>query len=529
LVALLWLLPACQVRLPVTRWTGDASSEDAGPVDGKPITVDTGQPVTVPGLAVLTDTNRDGVVDGRDLQDFLDWSWKGSGAFLLANLDDDDRKGAVDTSDLIVNGRQDEDDLAPIVIQLDQEILSKTIDVVVAVALGQERTHLFQKTSGGWVLASGVLSERSARMVLGIEALQFADVDWDGFVVVSVEVLGPRQSNLASAQVKMRVAPWLGQPNSAKTERLYISSTTSRLRPDLNKVLTSAGLPEALASSPPGQDLWFQDTMEVGYTQLPGRPPMHVALNARRFDTADNLAITLLAPDFGFVSVGQPRAPANDLDYWMDWTGNIEMTPPVTGYPLGRILYGTNQRTTFHPSTLQFLEAQEVQKPLAVSVDWLPMQLVDQLVTFVPGKKGEAKLLVASLTAAQAITGTSLDSFKQQMQRGLDDVTSSLKGQLGLSDEDVIPLPASFAGIGADYSSVWSNPVDAVYINGTLVVGATGTPANLKADIEKRLNAIGVRVAWVEDSEYADWVGYVRSATNTSRTPLCANFADCLP
>jgi hypothetical protein len=521
------LLPACQVRLAATRWTGDGGSSTTA--DAKAEAVDNNLPSLNPGLAVLTDTNRDGVVDGRDIQDFLTWSWRGPGAFLVANLDDDDRKGMVDASDLMVNGAKDEDDLAPIVIELSPEILAKTVDVVVKVTSGETRTHLFEKTSAGWVLVSGALTEHGGRMQLGLEALQFADVDWDGFVLLSVDVQGPRQSTLASAQVKMRVAPWLALPNSAKIERLYLSSATSRLRPDINKVLAAAGLPEAQTSNPPGQDIWFQDTMEIGYTQLPGKPPMHVVLNARRPNASDNLAATLLAPDCGTISIGQPRQPGDDQDYWMDWMGNLEVTHPVLGYPLGRIFYGVSERTTFHPRLVRFLEAQEVQKPLALPVDWSLVQMADELVTFVPGNKGEAKMLVVSPAAAQTVTGTNLDAGNQQIQRILDSDIAFLKSELGITDDDVIPLPVLFGGTGFDFVSVWSNPVNAVYVNGTLMVGATDTPVAIKADIEKRLNAIGVRVAWVDDSEYAPSWGYVHSATNTRRTPLCVNFADCLP
>ena len=37
-----------------------------------------------------------------------------------------------------------------------------------------------------------------------------------------------------------------------------------------------------------------------------------------------------------------------------------------TGYPLGRIYYGHSSRTTFHPTIVKFLEAQQVQKPFTV-------------------------------------------------------------------------------------------------------------------------------------------------------------------
>jgi protein-arginine deiminase len=531
----LCLEPGCKVNLPATRWGGGTDGAQARDVgadvrSGTTLTDgDASEPPTNPGLAVLTDTNRDGVVDDKDSAGFTDWSWKGLGAFLLANVDDDDRKGRVDSSDQVVNGPDDENDLAPIIIKLLPDAMAKTTGVSASVTMGATQTHLFEKTSTGWKLVSGALPEFASQIQLGIEAVKFADTDWDGFVTVTVDVLGPKQSSIASQQVRMRVAPWIMLPNSAKTQVLYLSSQTSRLRPDINKVLEAAGLPDAQASSPPGQDIWFQDTMEIGYTQLPGKPAMHVVMNGQRPNAADILAITLLAPNFGFISVGTPRQPANDEDYWMDWMSNLDVTHAVPGYPLGRIYYGRSDRTTFHPTIVKFLEAQEVQKPFSVYVNWLLTQQVDDVMTFVSDKSGRAKMIIVSPAAANAVMGLGYDAANQQIQKYIDDDIALAKTELGLTDDDIIQLPTFFSGSGTDYATNWSNPVNAVYIDGTLMVGATNTPAAVKAEVEKKLGAIGVRVAWVDASEYELYGGNVHSATNTTKTPLCASFADCLP
>jgi protein-arginine deiminase len=528
-----FLAASCKVSLPATRWGGGADGAQAGgafaDAESGTTMIDVGKPPDDPGVAVLTDTNRDGVVDDKDAAGFTGWSWKGLGAFLVANLDDDDRKGRVDSADLVVNGPGDENDLAPILVKLAPDTMARTTGVSASVTAGAAQSHLFEKTSTGWKLVDGALPEIASEIQLGIEAVRFADTDFDGFVTVTVEVLGPKQSSIASQQVRMRVAPWIMLPNSAKTETLYISSTTSRLRPDINKALAAAGLPDARASSPPGQDIWFQDTMEIGYTQLPGRPPMHVAMNGQRPNASDNLAITLLAPDFGFVSVGAPRPPADPEDYFMDWMSNLEVTHPVPGYPLGRIYYGRSDRTTFQPTIVKFLEAQEVQAPFALYVNWLVSQQVDEVMTFIPDENGKAKMLIVSPAAGSAVTGSGYDAGNQQIQRYIDDDIALAKAELGLGDDDIIRFPALFSGGGTEYASTWANPVNAVYVNGTLMIGATNTPAAAKADIEKKLGAIGVQAAWVDDSEYDPYGGNVHAAINAARTPLCRNFTDCLP
>ena len=522
-----FLATGCKVDLPATRWGGGTDGAEAGDASAA-ATIEVGEPSSNTGLSVLTDTNRDGVVDDKDTPGFTDWSWKGLGAFLIANLDDDDNKGRVDSSDQVVNGQSDENDLAPIIIKLAPDIMAKTTDVLVSVIAGAAQTHLFEKTSTGWQLVGGALPELASQVQLGIEAAKFADTDWDGFVTVAVEVLGPKQSSIASQRVKMRVAPWIMLPNSAKTEVLYMSSTTSRLRPDVNKVLEAAGLPDARAFCPTDQDIWFQDTMEIGYTQLPGRPAMHVVMNGQRPGASDSVAITLLAPDFGFVSVGTPRPPANSEDEWMDWMSNLDVTPPVPGYPLGRIYYGRSDRTTFHPTIVRFLEAQEVQKPFSVYVNWLLVQQVDEIMTFVPDTNGSAKMTIVSPAAASVVLGRSNDAGNQQIQGYINDDIAQAKSELGLGDDDIIQLPTLFDGGGTDYFPIWSNPANSVYVNGTLMVGATDTPAAVRTDIEKKLGGIGIRVAWVDDSEYHSGTGNVHAATNTVRTPLCGSFTDCL-
>jgi hypothetical protein len=148
--------------------------------------------------------------------------------------------------------------------------------------------------------------------------------------------------------------------------------------------------------------------------------------------------------------------------------------------------------------------------------------------TFLPDQHGQAKMLIVSPAAANVVLGAGYDAANQQIQKYIDDDIALAKTELSLADEDIIQLPTLFSGSGTDFAPTWSNPVNAAYIDGTLMVGATNTPAAVRADIEMRLGAIGVRVAWVDDSEYAPWVGYVHSATNTTRSPLCPSFTECL-
>jgi hypothetical protein len=480
-------------------------------------------------LAVLTDTNRDGAVDDEDTAGFTDWAWKGKGAFFIANMDDDDEKGETDASDQIVNGEEDSKDLARILVKVSAAAIPSATTISASAKAGAAQARVFEKTSTGWKLVTGPLSQLAPEIELGIEANQFADANWDGFVTIRVELSGSGQSSIVSQEVKMRVAPWIMLPQSAKTEQLYISSTTSRLNADLDRVFESVGLPRGAASNPGQQDIWFQDTMEIGYTQLPGAQPMHVVMEAQRPNASDDVALTLLAPDFGFISIGEPRQPADEEDHWMDWMGNLEVTHPLSGHPLGRIYYGKSDRTAFHPKILEFLEAQQVQKPFAVYTNWLLIQHVDEILNFLADENGKAKMIIVSPEAANAILGSGYDSANRQIQTYIDQEIAHAKAELGLTDADIIELPVFFEGAGTDFGPVWSNPVNSVLAGNTFMIGETNTPATVKSDIEQKLEAIGIQVAWVDDGEYHPGGGNVHCGTNTKKTPVCANFTACLP
>jgi protein-arginine deiminase len=495
------------------------------PLDG---TGGSGDSTNDVALTLLTDTNRDGAIDDSDTANLTDWSWKGSGAFFIANVDDDDEQGGADASDQIVNGAEDEQDLARIVVESSAHAAGSASGIRVAVTAGAAQSHVFAKNSAGWTLVDGPLSP-SQRIELGIEATQFADAESDGFATVKVDLLGPGGTSISSQEVKVRVAPWLMLPQSAETEQLYISSTTSDLRPDLDEVLEGVGLPRALASNPGQQDVWFQDTMEIGYTQLPGMPPMHVVLRAQRPNASDDVAVTLLGPDFGFISIGTPREPAADEDYWMDWTGNLEVTHAVPGYPLGRIYYGRSDRTTFHPTIVKFLEAQEVQKPFTVYTNWLVIQHVDEVLNFLTDQNGKAKMIIASPAAANTVLGSGYDGANQQIQRYIDEEIAQAKTELGLTDDDIIQLPTFFDGNGTDYAPRWSSPVNSVLAGRKFMIGETDVPDAIKTDIEQKLSAIGIEAAWVDDREYHVGGGNVHCGTNTKKTPICTNFTKCIP
>jgi protein-arginine deiminase len=482
------------------------------------------------GIDVYTDTNRDGSTDQFDIPNHTDWSWEGDGAFLLPNVDDDNSDNAIDAANDDVDGTEDALDLARIVVELSAYRLANADNFTVSITEGTEYVHLFQTDGSNWYATDGML-ETAASFELGIEATQFASSHWDGFVKLKVE-FAEAGKIIATREVKMRVAPWIMLPNSARTEMMYMANPVSVLLDDLNALMPEVGLPEVHVYQSDQTDRWTQDTMEVGYTQLPGNAPMHVVMKAQRGEGLDPMARTLLAPDFGFISIAEPRPDLSEEDHWMDWMGNLEVTHPVPGFPLGRIYYGSSEKTTFHPAILAFIEAQEVQAPFTIDTSWLVIQHVDEVLNFVPGTDGSAKMIVSSPRAASQVLGTtSYDSYNQDIQALIDDTIEVAKTELDIDDDDIVELPVYYSALawGSGAGANWSSPVNSPYVNGSIIIGNTETEESVKADIEGRLSAVGVDVAWVHDADYHQFGGNVHCGTNTAKTPVCENFTACLP
>jgi protein-arginine deiminase len=484
------------------------------------------------GLSILTDTNRDGTIDGNDAANLTSWDWKSQGALFIANVDDDDRDGRSDGADQTVNGEADAKDLARLLIKVGAASLARAKAVSVSVTNGAGHVHVFERMGATWRTFSGPLGQFAAELELGIEGVDFADAGWDGKATVKVDLVDGA-TIVESQSVTLRVAPWLLLPGSAKTERVYIigSNTGASVRSGIDAVLRTQGLPACQTPTPAGQDQWYQDTMEIGYTQLPGSPPMHVVMTAQRGPGMDNVAKMLLAPDFGFISIGAVRSVSTGGfggDHWIDWMGNLEVTHPMPGHPFGRVFHGKSSNTTFHPTILKFIEAQELQMPIALNTEWLVIQHVDEIVSFVMGKDGRPRMLVPSPAAANEILKTGYDANQQRVQGYIDETIAVMKREVGIADVDIVQLPLYFDGAGQDFSARWSDPVNSLFIDGTFVIGQTGTPTAIKTSIESKLDAVGIKVAWVDDVNYQNGGGNVHCGTNAAKTPPCANFATCL-
>ncbi|NXL39266.1 PADI2 deiminase, partial [Glaucidium brasilianum] len=274
-------------------------------------------------------------------------------------------------------------------------------------------------------------------------------------------------------------------------------------------------------------------------------------------------------PDFGYVS----REPLFEAITSLDSFGNLEVSPPVTvagkEYPLGRILIGSSFPTSAGRRMTRvvrdFLYAQQVQAPVELYSDWLSMGHVDEFVTFVPTSdakrfrmlmaspaacyklfrekqkegQGEATMFKGKGTAGYLGTDTKrvtinkvlsnniLMQQNQYVQRCIDWNRDVLKKELGLTEEDIIDLPALFKldkqGKAVPY---FPNMVTMIILARDLGIPKPFGPVLegeccLEWRTRSLLEPLGLRCHFLEEvASYHGRFGEVRCGTNVQRQPF---------
>jgi protein-arginine deiminase len=357
------------------------------------------------------DADRDGKADD-DWTGLALWEFgRGKrGTIFFCNNDDDDARGDPDNKDGKVNGGNDIDELAPIVIRKVGATAAPGSwkGILEVSAADAKRVRIFETRSGGAAEVIGPAKGHTysfpdlafTEKELGIEALFFAGEDggWNGLVVITFRI-EDGGSVIYKQTGMMRVAPWMMPHHLEPAEKVFVVDAggfNSRFRADLGPMVASAGC-TLQEHGEPG-DVWMQDCMEIGHSFLP-KQHMPVVMRAKRNRPLKTFPKKLIKADFGYE---EPSAvpPGNSS---FDSNGNLEVTPPVKSragknFPWGRIYFGPGRpREPFDPDVMKFLNEQKVQSPIHVDTAWLAVGHVDEIMTFVPapGPKG-FKLLLAS-------------------------------------------------------------------------------------------------------------------------------------
>ena len=135
-------------------------------------------------------------------------------------------------------------------------------------------------------------------------------------------------------------------------------------------------------TGPENQNQWFQDHVEIGFTQRPGGPKTHVVFRLPYWrGTSGSNPIwpltKLLGRDVGVFQLGLSLGGGSG-----DFGGNLEVLPPNRTHPVGRIVMGNRASERMQ----QFLMSQEVQDPVFdVPVKWLQLAHIDEVTSFLAG------------------------------------------------------------------------------------------------------------------------------------------------
>jgi protein-arginine deiminase len=519
-----------------------------------------------PTIDLAADVDRDGAVDfDRDEAGEDTWTVD-RGAVFLNNNDSDEESGSPDHADTIVNGPDDLEDLAVLRVKRIPD-LPRTGRLEISVdKVARAHVRVFYRANDGRYLPIGDSEAeplaallRDGDLELRIEASSYADAEWSGEALVTASVSGS-DGLLGSDSVRLRVAPFLLLSNLNEGRTLYVREYPGRndlFLMQLQELVPAAGaeLETIPAGEPyPEGNIWLQDTLEIGYSEMPGQR-MNVVLKANRGRPLDELARNrLLGADFGWLSCGEFRPELRDRQRrngWLDWYGNLEVSPPIPGFPLGRVYYGANGDESLNPEIVSMLDAQGVQGP-AVRFDtgWLLIKHVDEMIAFVPTGQPDRphKVLVPDTRAmlelldgwmAGGLGGLSvLQPFEEnatvaslvgdeeliELNRGLqieriDPNVVLLQRELGVDAEQIIRIPALLTAEG---TSLFPNMVNSVVLNGHLLVSDPHGPVVagrdlLQEHVRALLDELPFEVHFLDDRVYHAWGGNTHCATNVRR------------
>ncbi|XP_078498938.1 protein-arginine deiminase type-2-like [Lissotriton helveticus] len=448
-------------------------------------------------ISLDVDADRDGIVE-KNNPNKASWTWgpKGQGAILLVNCDKDSPISRMrDGDDDIVFGQKDLEDMSRMVLRTrGPEKLPKGYHLLlhitasdsdkIAVFLYQNKmySHVLGRTNLHYKLRYTGINEKE----FFVEGLRFPDATFPGLVSVSISLLetlmeGIPEAPIYTDMVTFRMAPLIITPNILEPEEVFVCSVKDNylFLKEIKSLVSEAHYKISICFEYVNRgDRWMQDEMEFGYIEAPHKS-FPVVLDSPRDGGLKDFPIKeLLRSDFGYVSKTALCSEVTSLDSF----GNLEVSPPVTAngkeYPLGRIIIGTSFPTTngrrMTKVVRDFLYAQQVQPPVELYTDWLLVGHVDEFMTFVPApdRKGFRLLLASPLACfdlfeqkkkeghgdAAMFQGLetkrytiskilSTDTLRQEnayVQRCIDWNRDILKQELGLTEEDIIDIPALF-------------------------------------------------------------------------------------
>jgi protein-arginine deiminase len=522
-------------------------------------------------VQIVADVNRDGKVEfDADNKGKNTWAPE-RGAIFFNNNDSDQNAKTPDHADDVVNGLEDLRDMAVLRVKKMPDVPKNSRVVISVDDASQDRVRLFLKAadndykplnlSDDGSIDPTLLSQKD--LELRIEANSYADKSWNGETEVAVTIKSPA-GEIKSDTVRLKVAPFILLSNLNRGIALYAREFPGRNEAfikSLSELVPRAGA--ELVVVPAGEPysprcIWLQDTLEIGYSEMPGQR-MNVVLKANRGRSLDNYpGDGLLGPDFGWIQVGTFRekyGQGRGGNGWLDWYGNLEVTPPLPEYPLGRIYYGHNpdgpKEASLNPEIVGMLEAQGIQAPaLKLDTGWLLIKHVDEMISFLPSgnpehpykvlvvdtegmlallekwvKDGLGEVPVLDLYSKKATVSSFaknkdlIELNKSLQKERIEPNIDLLKSELGLREEDFIRVPSLFDKYGV---SIVPNMVNSTILNGHILIVAPNGPLidgkdQLEEEMRKLLSGLPLEPHFIDARQYHKWGGEVHCATNVRR------------
>ena len=453
-----------------------------------------------PVVNLVTDTNRDGALQLGIEDETNEEIWSsGSGAVFLVNVDDDDGDKVADNADDVVNGPDDEQDLARFGIQAWSKAPNEASATLAMDDVSRPFVRVFRQTGEGWTVVDFTTAlsldaaELRSNTVFAIEGLDFvrkSDQAWQGLVTFTLTV-GDGKKTIGTDVAQMRAAPWLINHNLRSYDRVYYSEFSPRFTGTFPDPLDEVGItretyPDNYKDG--WADIWYEDWFQTGWTAMPaigGNGDVHgmVILNPRPWgrepgkEPVKFLRERLLGPDRG-VAVFWNEQTELDKGTTYDSHGNHEALPPYPAARDGRILHGSNVLQ----STRDFYAAQLVQPPIEIETSWLIVGHVDEVYASVraatpngfkllenspalckqlfSGWEGQGngdavvfqglvdfdqkqwQTSVAKINADPVMMG-----WNQEAQTHIDVMRDKIIAEAGLTDDDFVPIPVLYEEI----------------------------------------------------------------------------------
>ena len=506
--------------------------------------------------------NRD--KDGDDSADSVD-PWAERGVYGIANLDDDDGDGSPDWA----QDAAEDDDRFPLTLG-EEMFAAAPEDAVLALQL-RGNTGKIRVLSGGEVLLDGDtgpvdLDVPSGDLDLEVEFKTMGASGW-----IAVELQDADGGVLESVDIDLHAAPLILNHHLQPVERVFAMSASG---PNGNEPFIEGfedALGDVFESFQAGRydfDVWIQDEIEFATMTAPDGARMDVVIDSIRSPRGQYLG-GLPGDAFG-------DDPDTIIDTWgsgvptsQDSFGNLEVSPPVTvdgvEYPFGRAYYGRWFSEEVHPEMVAMLEAQKVQDPFELDVSFLCVGHVDEYTTFVPDPTsdkgfrfvvGDVNLAYEFLEAqpqgtrlprygqdhgyssiGDIVDDRALRALNEEIQDDyIEPSIEQFKAELGLTDDDIIRIPAIFEEVrGCQGSTVGLIPGT---VNMTVAPMESGETHLLMPDPFLRasgdgqsddafiteiegLMPEGLEFHWLDDWDtYHIMLGEVHCGSNATRTPI---------